>query len=107
MPLEERLGACQPRRGDEDVASPPQDEWSSPLSSDPVADLVPDHGPQDAERDDVAQVEVPPLDKDTGGYEDSLARERHPGAFEHHPEEDDQVTVVLDEREDSIHSQRV
>ena len=54
-----------------------------------------------------AQVEVPPLDKDAGGQEDGLPRERHPGALKHHPEEDDQVAVVLDEREDPIHSQRV
>src|SRR5215212_4115588 len=65
VPLEERFGACQPLGGDQDVAPPSQDEGSAPLASDPVSDLVADHGSQDAEDYDVAKVEVPPLDKDT------------------------------------------
>jgi hypothetical protein len=47
------------------------------------------------------------MDQDTGGEEYGLTGQRHPGALKHHPEEDDQVAVVLDEGEDPIHSQRV
>src|SRR5215216_5982688 len=107
MPLEERLGACQPRRGDEDVASPPQDEWSSPLAPDSVADLVPDNGPQDAEHDGIPQVKMSLLDQDAGGKEYGLTRQRHSRALQHHPKEDDEVAVVGDEREDAVHSRRV
>src|SRR5215208_962246 len=107
MPPEERLGACQSLGCDEDVAPPPQDEWSAPLAPEPVADLVPNNGPQDAEHDGIAQVKVPPLDQDAGGEEYGLAGQRYPGALEHHPEEDDQVAVVLDEREGPVHSRRV
>jgi hypothetical protein len=47
------------------------------------------------------------VDQDAGGEEYGLTGHRHPGTLKHHPEEDDQVTVVLDEGEDPIHSQRV
>jgi hypothetical protein len=50
---------------------------------------------------------VPPLGQDAGGKEDGLAGERHSGALQHHPEEDDEVAVVLDEGEDLLHSRRV
>src|SRR5215212_7345280 len=40
MPLEERFGAPQPLLCDEEVASPLQDEGTTSLASDPVADLV-------------------------------------------------------------------
>src|SRR5215217_5362917 len=107
MPLEERFGAAQPLGGDEDVAAPTQHEPASPSSADPVADLIPDHGSQDAEHYDVAQVEASPLDQDACGQEYGLAGQGHPGALKHHPEEDDQVTVLLDEREDPVHSRKV
>src|SRR5215207_1773380 len=103
MPLEERFGASQPLGGYEDVASPTQHERASPSSADPVSDLVAYHGPQDAEDDDVAQVEASPLDQDACCKEYGLAGQGHPGALEHHPEEDDQVAVVLDEGEDPVH----
>src|SRR5215213_3315196 len=102
MPPEERLGACQSLGCDEDVAPPPQDEWSAPLAPEPVADLVPNNGPQDAEHDGIAQVKVPPLDHDAGGEEYGLAGQRYPGALEHHPAEDDQVAVVVEEREGPV-----
>src|SRR5215212_2262647 len=107
MPLEERFGASQPLGGYEDVAAPTQHERASPSSADPVADLVADHGPQDTEHDDVAQVEASPLDQDACCKEYGLAGQGHPCALEHHPEEDDQVSVLLDEREDPVHSRRV
>src|SRR5215213_785767 len=67
VPLEERFGAGQPLRGDEDIAAPPQDERAPPLAPEPVADLVPDDGPKDAEHDGIPQVEVPALDQDARG----------------------------------------
>src|SRR5215208_1754344 len=103
MPLEERFGASQPLGGDEDVASPTQHERAPPSAPHPVADLVPDHGPQDAEHYDIPQVEVPPLDQDACCQEYGLAGQRHPCALQHHPEEDDQVAVVFDEGEDPVH----
>src|SRR5215212_4981926 len=107
MPLEERFGASQPLGGYEDVAAPTQHERASPSSADPVADLVADYSPQDTEHDDVAQVEASPLDQDACCKEYGLAGQGHPCALEHHPEEDDQVSVLLDEREDPVHSRRV
>src|SRR5215212_4466472 len=107
VPIEERFGASQPLGGDQDVAAPPQDERTPPLASDPVADLVADDGPQDAEHDGVPEVEVSLLDQYSGGEEYGLAGQRHPRALEHHPKEDDQVAVVLDERKDPVHSRRV
>src|SRR5215208_4579580 len=104
MPLEERLGAGQPGRGDEEVAAPPQHERSASLASDPVAYLVAKDGPKDAKRYRIPQVEVPPLDQDASGKDYGLAGQRHPGALQHYPEEDDQVAVVLGEGEDSVHS---
>jgi hypothetical protein len=56
------------------------------------------------ERYGIPKVEVPPLDQDASGKEYGLPGQRHPGALQHHPEEDDQVTVVLDEGEDPVHS---
>src|SRR5215217_3434740 len=107
MLLEERFGASQPLGGYEDVAAPTQHERASPSSADPVADLVADYSPQDTEHDDVAQVEASPLDQDACCKEYGLAGQGHPCALEHHPEEDDQVSVLLDEREDPVHSRRV
>src|SRR5215217_6016348 len=107
VPGEERLGAGQPLRGDEEVAAPPQHEGTAPLAADPVAYLVAQNGPKDAERYRVPQVEVPPLDQDARGKEYGLAWQGHPGALQHHSEEDDQVAVLLDEREDPVHSRKV
>jgi hypothetical protein len=73
----------------------------------PVADLVSHHGPHDAEGYRVAQVEVPALDQEAGGQEYGLARQGHAGALQHHPEEEDQVTVLGDEGEDPVHILRV
>src|SRR5215213_5988558 len=103
MPIEERFGASQPPRGYEDVSSPTQHERASPSAPHPVADLVADHGPKDAEHDGIPQVEVSPLDQDACCKEYGLAGQRHPGALEHHSEEDDQVAVLLDEGEDPLH----
>src|SRR5215203_3584808 len=107
VPLEERFGTCQPLGADEDVAPPPQDEGSLPFAPDPVADLVPDNGTQDAEHDGITEVEVPPLGEDTSCQENRLTGQRHSGALKHHPKEDDQVAVLGDEREDPVHSRRV
>ena len=68
MLLEERFRASQPLRGDEDVAAANAARTDAHSSAHPRADLVPEPGPQDAERDDVAPVEVPPM-KGTGGYD--------------------------------------
>src|SRR5215207_263988 len=106
VPLEERFGASQPLGGYEDVASPPQDEGSAPLASDPIADLVPDDGPHDAEHDGIPKVQVSSLDQDAGGQEYGLTGQGHARALKHHPEEDDQVAVVFDEREDPVHSRK-
>src|SRR5215204_1951091 len=67
MPIEERFGACQPLRADEEVAPPTQDEPAPPFAPDPVADLVPDNGPQDAEHDGIPQVKISLLDQYSGG----------------------------------------
>src|SRR5215217_8416404 len=107
VPLEERFGASQPHGGDKDVAAPPQDERTPPFASYPVADLVPDDSPQDAEHYGVPEVEVSPLDQDACCKEYGLAGQGHPRALKHHPEEDNQVAVVFDEREDPVHSRRV
>src|SRR5215217_7226189 len=67
MPLEERFGASQPLRGYQDEAAPTQHERASPSAPHPVADLVADHGPKDAEHYGIPQVEVSALDQDAGG----------------------------------------
>jgi hypothetical protein len=99
---EECFGAGETLGGNEDVAAPPQDEGPSPLAAYPVADLVSDHGPQGAEEDGVSEVQLALLGEDARGYEDGLARQRHPRALGHHPEEDDQVPVVDDQVEDLL-----
>src|SRR5215208_4444004 len=107
VPIEERFGASQPLGGDEDVASPTQHERAPTFAADPVADLVSHHSAEDAEEDHVSKIQSAPLNQDAGGEQDGITGQRHPGALQHHPEEDDQVTVVFDEGEDPIHSRRV
>ena len=65
-------------RGDPHVSAPLQHERSSPLAPGPVAELVPDHRPEDAEDYGVLDTQVALLGQDTGGQEDGLARQRHP-----------------------------
>src|SRR5215203_2850253 len=107
VPIEERFGTCQPLGADEDVAPPNPDEPAPPFAPDPVADLVPDNGPQDAEHDGIPQVKMSLQDQDAGGKEYGLTRQRHSRALQHHPKEDDEVAVVGDEKEDAVHSRRV
>src|SRR5215207_11272671 len=72
VPIEERFGTCQPLGADQDVAPPTQDEPAPPFAPDPVADLVPDNGTQDAEHDGIPQVKMSLLDQDAGGKEYGL-----------------------------------
>ncbi len=66
-----------------------------------------DYGTRDAEGYGIAQVEVPALDHEAGGQEYGLARQRHAGALQHHPEEDYEVAVVGDGGEDPVHIRRL
>src|SRR5829696_481656 len=102
MSGEERFRPRKPLGGDPRVAAPPQHERASPFAAYPVPDLIADHRAEYAEHDGVPHVEVASLCQDPGGYEDGLARERHPGTLHHHPKEDDQVAVVLDEGKDLL-----
>jgi hypothetical protein len=65
--------------------------------SDPVADLVTDDSPEDAERYSATEAEVALLDQHAGGQEYGSARETDARGPEHHAEENDQVPVMLDQ----------
>ena len=43
------------------------------------------------------------MDHDTRGNKDGLSGERNPDALEHHPEEDDQVSVLADQGENVVY----
>ena len=49
----EPLRSGKTLRGYKDVAPPAQDERTSPFTAYPIADLISDHGPEDAEYDGV------------------------------------------------------
>jgi hypothetical protein len=40
----------------------------------------------------------------TGGDEDGLTGERYPNTLHHHAEDDEQVPVLADQREDLVHA---
>src|ERR671917_202281 len=86
---EQPFDLLQAFRGDLHVASPLQDERSTPSEARPVPDLVADDGPKDSKRYDESELQVALLDKDACGEEDGRARERDARAPEHHAEEDD------------------
>jgi hypothetical protein len=65
--------------------------------ADPVADLVTDDSPEDAERYGATEAEVALLDQHAGGKEYGSARETDACGPEHHAEENDQVPVMLDQ----------
>ena len=65
--------------------------------ADPVADLVTDDGPKDAERYGATEAEVALLDQHVGGKEYGSARETDACGPEHHAKEYDQVPVLLDQ----------
>ena len=46
---------------------------------------------------------MPSLDHDPRGYEDSLSRERDTDTLQHHPNEDDQISVLADQRENVVY----
>ncbi len=64
--LEEPLRTRQAFGGDEDVASPTQDKGARPLAANPVAYLVPGHGPQDTEGDGIPDVRAALLGQEAG-----------------------------------------
>jgi hypothetical protein len=64
---EEAFDSPQALWGDLHVASPLQDERSSPSPACPVTDLVPDDGPKDAKHHGVSEVQVTLLNQDAGG----------------------------------------
>src|SRR5215207_8996970 len=98
VPGEERFGTSETLGGDKEVASPPEDEGAATFAADPVADLVSHHSAEDAEEDHVSKIQTGPLNQDAGGEEYGLTGQWNPSALQHHPKEDDQVTVVFDER---------
>jgi hypothetical protein len=63
----------------------------------PVADLVTDDSPEDAESYGASEAEVALLDQDAGGKEFGSARETDARGLEHHAEENDQIPVMLDQ----------
>src|SRR5215210_8413199 len=97
---EEPFDPLQALRRELHVAPPLQDERSSRLVAHPVADLVADDGPEDAEDYGAPEAEVTLLDQHPGGQEYGRARERYTHRPEHHAKEDDQVPVVLDQGEE-------
>lgn len=44
------------------------------------------------------------MHQQTSVYKDGLAGERNPDTLHHHPEEDDQVPALTDQREDLVYS---
>jgi len=94
---EEGFGVAQAPGGDADVASPPQQERPPAETAGPVADLVADHGAEDPEYQGVAETQYPPMGERPGGEPDGFAGQRHPGALQHHPEEDHQVAIPADQ----------
>jgi len=53
MASKELLRSGKTLRGYKDVSPPAQNERTSPFTAYPIADLVSDHGPEDAENDGV------------------------------------------------------
>jgi hypothetical protein len=86
--------------GYKNVSAPAQGKRASPFTAYPIADLISDHGPQDAEYDGVSYVEVPLVSHCASGYEDSFSREWDPSALQQHSKEDNQVSVLSDQGED-------
>src|SRR5215211_6960738 len=103
---EETFHPLQALRGELHVASPLQDERPSRLVSHPVADLVPDDGPEDAEDYGAPEAEVPLLDQHSRSQEYGRTGEGDAHGPEHHSEEDDQVPVVLEQGVEVVHSIR-
>src|SRR5215210_5909695 len=103
MLTEEPLHPQEAFVSDPNVVAPSQDERTSPLATDPVADLVTYDNPQDTKRYSLAQSQCPVMDQETGGDEYGLARERYSDTLQHHPEENEQVPVLSDQREDLVH----
>ena len=97
MPGKECLGVPQPRRRDEGVSTLPQRERTTTEATYPVADLVADYSAEDSEKKRVAEIEDLLVDQRPGGDQDDLTGQRHPGALEHHAEEDHQVAVPADQ----------
>jgi hypothetical protein len=64
MPPEERFGASETLGGDQDVASPPQDEGAPTFAPDPVTDLVSHYSAEDAEEDHPSKIQSAPLNQD-------------------------------------------
>src|SRR5215208_610127 len=103
---EETFHPLQALRGELHVAPPLQDERPSRLVAHPVADLVADDGPEDAEDYGAPEAEVTLLDQHPRGQEYGRTREGDAHGPEHHAEEDDQVPVVLDQGVEVVHSVR-
>ncbi len=95
MAPKESLGAFKTLRRDKNVGAPPEDERPSSLTAYPITDLVPDDGPQEAEYDRVAWIQIPLLDHKAGGYKDGFSGKRDSGTLQH-PEENDEVAVLSD-----------
>jgi hypothetical protein len=53
MAGKEPLRSCETLRGYKDLSPPAQNERTPPFTAYPIADLISEHGPEDAENDGV------------------------------------------------------
>jgi hypothetical protein len=100
---EESLDLLQALWGELHIAPPLQDELSSSFVAHPVTDLVSDDGSKDAKQYGAPEVEVALLNQYASSQENGRTRERDAHGPEHHAQEDDQISVVLDQRVELFH----
>jgi len=81
MASKEPLRLGKTLRGYQDVSSPAQNKRTPPFTAYPIAELISDNGPEDAEYDGVPYLKVPLLGCSPGSYEDGFSRERNPAAL--------------------------
>ena len=96
--VEERLGAIQPLRGQEDVAAEPLRQRAAAEVADDEADVVADDGGEHRDQEHHRDVHLAGACEHRGGDQHDLAGHRDAEVLEEQHPADSQVPVVLEQR---------